>query len=376
MAMNKRTISIGRIFGIPIGLDESWFLVFVFYTWILAVSFYPAEFKNWPAAEYWIMGALTSILLFGCVVLHEVGHSLVAQRFEIKVRGITLFIFGGVSQIEGEPTSAKAEFWISITGPLVSLGLAIFFWLIQPVVANSAPLHAMVKYLALTNGGLALFNLIPGYPLDGGRIFRAVVWKITNSMQRATVIAAEVGRFIGFLFILLGVWQTFRGDFIDGLWIAFIGWFLESTALSQLQQQTAHDMLAGHKVSEAMRQGYASVRDDETLQQVIDEQILGNSQRCFIVERENTAIGLLTLHKVKEVPREQWATTKVGQVMIPMKDVKVVRSDSELSAALEEMDRDGVNQLPVMDDGHCTGMLSREDLIGILRTRRELSHAG
>jgi Zn-dependent protease len=376
MAMNKRTISIGRIFGIPIGLDESWFLVFVFYTWILAVSFYPAEFKNWPAAEYWIMGALTSVLLFGCVVLHEVGHSLVAQRFNIKVRGITLFIFGGVSQIEGEPASAKAEFWISIAGPLVSFGLAIFFWLLQPVVSNATSLLAMFKYLALTNGVLALFNLIPGYPLDGGRIFRAVVWRITNSMQRATIVAAEVGRFIGFLFILFGVWQTFRGDFIDGLWIAFIGWFLESTALSQLQQQTVHDMLAGHKVSEAMRQGYASVRDDDSLQHVIDEQILGHSQRCFIVERENNAIGLLTLHKVKEVPRGEWATTKVGQVMIPMKDVKCVRSDSELSGALEEIDRDGVNQLPVMDNGHCVGMLRRDDVISILRTRRELSHAG
>jgi predicted transcriptional regulator len=291
--------------------------------------------------------------------------------YKIPVRRITLFIFGGVAEIGAEPPSAKAEFWIAIAGPLVSFGLAILFGLLQSVFATIAPLFAMVRYLALTNGSLAVFNMIPAFPLDGGRIFRAIVWKITHSMRRATMIAANLGRFIGFLFILFGVWRMFRGDIMDGLWIAFIGWFLESAAASQVQQQTAHDTLAGHKVSEVMRQGYARVSADESLDQVVDEHILSRGQRCFIVEQDHQAVGLLTLHMIKEVPRNEWGSTTAAQAMLPMSNVKRVQADAELWDALEKMDRDDVNQLPVMANGRCMGMLSRENIIGYLRTQRE-----
>ncbi len=369
--MNKNTISIGRIFGIPIGLDPSWFLVFVLVTWTLAISYYPVEFRNWPAAEYWIVSVATAILYFGSVLLHEVGHSVVAIHYKVPVRKITLFIFGGISEIGAEPPSAKAEFWIAIAGPAVSFLLAILFGVLQSVFAAVTPLFAMNKYLALTNGLLAVFNMIPGYPLDGGRVFRAIVWNFTGDLRRATIIAANVGRFFSFLFVLFGVWLMLRGDVIDGLWTAFIGWFLESAASSQVQQQTVRDMLTGHKVSEVMSQGYASVPADECLQQVVDENILSHGRRSFIVERNHAAIGLLTLHTIKETPRNEWATTLASQVMVPMNDVKYTRPDSELWDALEEMDRDGVNQLPVMIDGECTGMIRRDDLLGFFRTHRE-----
>ncbi len=370
--MNKNTISIGRIFGIPIGLDPSWFLVFVLVTWTLAVGYYPVEFKNWPVAEYWLVGIATALLYFASVLLHEVGHSVVAIHYKVPVRRITLFIFGGISEIGAEPPSAKAEFWIAIAGPAVSFLLAILSGLLQSVFTAVTPLFAMFKYLALTNGLLAVFNMIPGYPLDGGRVFRAIVWNFTHDLRRATIIAANVGRFFSFLFVLFGVWLMLRGDVIDGLWTAFIGWFLESAASSQVQKQTVHDMLTGHKVSEVMSQGYASVPADECLQQVVDENILSHGRRSFIVEQDHRATGLLTLHRVKEIPRNEWATTTAGQAMVPMSAVKRVRPDSEMWDALEEMDRDGVNQLPVMIDGQCTGMLSREDLLGFIRTKREL----
>lgn len=367
--MNKHTLSIGRIFGIPIGVDTSWLLAFVLFTWTLAVSYYPSEFRNWPVAEYWIAGAATTILFFGCVLLHELGHSVVALHYKIPVRSITLFIFGGVAEIGAEPPSAKAEFWIAIAGPLVSFALAILFGLLQSASSTVQLLFAMDKYLAIENGALAVFNLIPAFPLDGGRIFRATVWKITNSWRRATIVAANLGRFIGFLFILLGVWITYRSEFINGLWIAFIGWFLESAASSQLHQLTAHDMLAGHKVSEVMSQGYASVPTDASLQDVVYEQIVSRGQHCVIVERDSKAVGILTLEMIKEIPRDEWATTSAAQVMLPMSEVKRVPPDTELWDAMEEMDRDGVNQLPVMTDGRCMGMLSRENLTGYLRTQ-------
>ena len=176
--MNRHTIPLGRILGIPIGLDYSWFLIFGLITWTMAVGYYPAEFKNWPAVQYWIMGAATAIMLFVSVLLHELGHSTVAMSYKIRVRSITLLIFGGISRIEAEPPSATAQFWISIAGPAVSFALAGLFFLLQPVFKNVAPLLALGKYLVYINIVLGLFNLIPGFPLDGGGVFRAVVWGI------------------------------------------------------------------------------------------------------------------------------------------------------------------------------------------------------
>ena len=205
-------VALGSIMGIPISLDYSWFLIFALLTWILGSSYYPAEFKNWPPLLYWVTGAATAILLFASVLLHELGHSYVALRFGMTVRSITLFIFGGVAQIGSEPPSAKAEFQIAMAGPAVSLALAGGFWVVQPALAGVEPLWGMAKYLAFINLALALFNLIPGFPLDGGRVLRAVIWGATKNLRQATLIAANAGRFFGFLFILAGVWRMFAGD--------------------------------------------------------------------------------------------------------------------------------------------------------------------
>ena len=196
--MTRQKVPLGRILGIPIGLDYSWFLIFALLTWMLGGSYYPAEFKNWPPLLYWFMGAVTAIMLFASVLLHELGHSVVAIRYKIPVRSITLFIFGGVAQIGAEPPSAIAEFWIAIAGPIVSLSLAVLFSVLKPVTTGIEPLLGLVKYLAYINFALVLFNLIPGYPLDGGRVFRAIVWAVTKNMRRATLMAANVGRVFWF----------------------------------------------------------------------------------------------------------------------------------------------------------------------------------
>jgi len=243
--VNRHAITLGRILGIPIGLDYSWFLIFVLITVTLATLYYPAEFQNWAESLYWIAGAVTAIMLFVSVLLHELGHAAVALRYKIPVRGITLFIFGGAAQIATEPPSAGAEFWIAIAGPIVSLALAILYRLMQPIFGADAPLSALVKYLAYINGTLALFNLIPGFPLDGGRVFRAIIWGVTHSLRRATLVAVRVGRFIAFLFIFVGAWQMLAGHLGNGLWIACVGWFLASAVTSQVQQQPIRDVLAG-----------------------------------------------------------------------------------------------------------------------------------
>ena len=369
--MKQQTIPLGRILGIPLGLSYSWFLMFVLLTWTLATSYYPAEFPHWPLAQYWLLGAVTAILLFASVVLHELGHSVVARHYQIPVRRITLFVFGGVAELGAEPPSATAEFWIAIAGPVVSLGLAVFFGLIEPLVAALTPLLALAKYLALINGSLALFNLIPGFPLDGGRVFRAIVWGATHDLGRATRIAANLGRLAAYGFIVVGVVQILNGNF-GGLWIAFIGWFLESAASAQLLHQRVQELLAGHRVAEAMSRGYTAIAADVMVQQVVDEYILGRGQLCFVVEQDGTIAGLLTLHHIKAIPRAVWPATTAAQAMLPIERVHWVRPDVELWAALEAMDRDGVNQLPVLAGNQLLGMLSRENIIGFLRTLQQV----
>jgi Zn-dependent protease len=370
--MFRHTIPIGRILGIPIDVDYSWFLVFGLLTWILAVSYYPVELKGGTVLEFWLMGAATAILFFVSIVLHELAHSAVALHYKIPVHRITLFIFGGVSQIADEPPNATAEFFVAIIGPLASFALAAIFFSLQPLLVHIGPALAVAKYLALINGVLGLFNLIPGFPLDGGRVFRAIVWGWINDFRRATIIAASVGRFFGFFFIMVGVWIALKGNFFNGLWIAFIGWFLESAAGAQIQQQLVQDLLVGHKVSEAIGNGCFRVPADTTLQTLIDQEILRHGRRCFLVTRSDRVIGLLTLHSIKEIPQASWATTTAAEAMIPVDKLSTVAPNAELWSALEQMGRDGMNQMPVMQGDEFIGMLSRDDVVHYLQTLQQL----
>ena len=373
--MKKQHISLGRIFGIPIGLDISWFLIFALITWSLATSYFPQGFKGWPVAEYWIMAAVTAILFFVSVLLHELGHSVIALRYKIPVRSITLFIFGGIAQIASEPPSASAEFWIAIAGPLVSFLLAGFFGLLQIVSSKLVPILALAQYLAYINGALGLFNLIPGFPLDGGRVFRAFVWGVIHNFQRATRIAATLGRAIAFLFIAWGVWQIFIGNLSNGLWIAFIGWFLESAASAQLAQQNLHALLEGHTVAQAMSQNYALIPGDMSLQQLADEHILGSGRRFFVVEQAGLPVGLLTLSNLNKVPRQEWAGTSAARAMTPVAQFHLLRTDTGLAEALEDMNMEGINQLPVVTGGQVQGILTREGVVNFLHTLQSLHHS-
>lgn len=368
----RNTISLGRIFGIPIGLDISWFLIFGLLTWLLAANYFPGEFDDWPVAQYWIVSVVTAILFFASVLLHELGHSLVAMRYKITVNRITLFIFGGVAEIGAEPPSPAAEFWIAVAGPAVSLALAGMFFVLQIMLSAFAPLFALLKYLAFINAILAGFNMIPGFPLDGGRVLRAILWAVTASLRRATLIATTIGRVIAFGFIGFGVLQVFSGNFANGLWIAFIGWFLENAASSEMQVQMVRGLLAGHQVSQAMTREFPAIPEDTRLQTLVDDHILGGGRRSFAVERSGEVVGLLTLHHIREVPRERWAETRVSEAMTSLENCRCVGPQTTLWAALKEMDRDGVNQMPVMDNGHMVGMLSREDVISFMRTVNEL----
>ena len=374
--MFRHAIHMGRIFGISVDLDYSWFLIFGLLTWVLAVSYYPTEFKHWSVAEYWLMAALTVLMFFVSVLLHELGHSVVAKRYGIPVPRITLFIFGGVSEIATEPPNPSVEFWIAAAGPIVSFALALTFWELRPFLVADGPLLALAEYLAVLNFVLAGFNLVPGLPLDGGRIFRSVLWAITGNFRRSSAIATVTGRFLGFSFIFVGVWQALAGRIFNGLWIAFIGWFLESAAASQDQLQVVKDLLGGHRVSEVMNRDFPRISGDVTLQELVDKDVLAQGRRCFVVSNGEGSAGLVTLSTIKEVPRSAWPKITASRVMIPLGKAISIQPAAELWTALEKMGRDGVNQLPVLNGGggsRIVGMLSRDDLVHYLRVLQALA---
>jgi Zn-dependent protease len=373
MNKTRHSVPLGSLFGIPIDLDFSWFLIFGLLTWMLAVGYFPQKFKGGSLAEYWILGAVSAVMLFVCVLLHELGHSLVAQRYNVSVGRITMFIFGGVSQITAEPPSASAEFWISIAGPAVSFALALFFSAVRPFVVGYMPLLAMVTYLALLNLILGMFNLLPGFPLDGGRVLRAAVWGATRDFRRATLVAANTGRFFGYFMIFSGLFLVLHGDVFDGIWIAFIGWFLESAASSQVQQTMVRGLLVGHKVGEVMKRDFEPLPADLTLEELVQKHVLAGGRRAFIISRSGRPVGLLTLSTLREVPRPKWATTTAGEAMVPMERLISIGAKAELWTALEKMGRDGVNQLPVVDDGTIIGLLARDDVVDYLRVLQQLS---
>lgn len=371
--MRRQGIPLGQVLGIPLDIDYSWFLVFGLITWSLAAGYFPSQYSGWPASVYWITGLVTSLLFFASVVAHELGHAVVARRFKIPVQGITLFVFGGVAQIGEEPPSPGAEFWMAVAGPAVSAALVAAFSALRAGVPATIPLHALATYLAYMNGMLALFNLIPGYPLDGGRILRAAVWEVTHNLRRATQIAAGVGRFIAYAFIAVGVWQVMTGPLFNGLWLAFIGWFLAGAAARAEQHVVTRDILAGHRVRDLMTGAYPILSPDATLDAVVHNYILATGRQDIPVVRGGQLVGLVTLAEITAVPRANWATTPVAAVMSPRDQVRTVAPNDELAEAFEAMNRERRPVVPVVETHTFVGVISRSRIVALLRTQEAVA---
>jgi len=371
-------VQLGRVFGIRIGLHYSWFLIAILIVFSLSGQFATVH-RDWSPGVVWGTAILTALLFFICIVLHELGHSVVAQSRGIRVPSIVLFALGGVSQMERESPDAKTEFWMALAGPLVSfvlgllcLGSAHAMGWAGPTSSAASPLVAMLGWLAYINFMLGAFNLVPAYPLDGGRVFRAAAWWVTHSIERATRIASFVGQVFGFLFILAGLWQFFHGQGFGGLWIAFIGWFLLDAARSSRVQVEVMHALAGIKVRDVMERNCAVIDATTNLQTLVDEHLLRTGQRCFIVQKGGHIDGLITPADISRVERRMWPLTTVEQAMRPLAQLQVVSPDAPVVQALETMARENINQLPVASSGHLEGVLSRAHLLEILRTRAQL----
>jgi Zn-dependent protease len=369
----KASITLGQIWGIPIGINISWFLVFGLITISLSTGYFPTTYPQLSNTSTLVLGFLTSLLFFGSVLAHELGHSFVALREKLPVKGITLFIFGGIAQIGQEPRSPGAEFRIAIAGPLTSIGLAALFgglWFAsQDIVALAAP----SLYLARLNLILAVFNMIPGFPLDGGRVLRALVWWWTKNYTRATQIAAAGGQIVAFGFIGLGLFNMLAGRFGDGLWLAFIGWFLRNAAASATYQMNVQEKLRGLTVAQAMSRDCARVNGLTTLHQLVQERVLTSGQNCFfVVDYLGQTRGVLSLQDITRVPQSKWRFTTAEQVMKPVGRHLQFDLDMDLLAALQSMDEADVAEAPVVDQDQPVGLLSRDQILRYLRLRTEL----
>ena len=365
-------LTIARIWGIPISVHASWLLVFALVVASLAAGYFPAQHPEWGAPTRWVLGALTSLLFFASVLVHELGHSRVALRYGIPIRGITLFVFGGVAQIGREPGSPGVEFRIAIAGPLTSLALAALFGGVGTVGGNAPLVSVPALWLARINLAVALFNLLPGFPLDGGRVLRAAVWAWTGSFDRANRTAAAAGEVLALALIGVGTFRAIGGDVAGGIWMALIGWFLHSAVVAGRAEAALRDLLRGATVSQAMAREWPSIAPGLTLERLVSEEVLGAGRRCFIVAEDGKLRGLLTLHEVKGVPRDRWDRVTVDEVMQPAQALATVAPGENLLKALEEMDDANVAQLPVVDDGQWLGMLDRERILDYMRVRAEL----
>jgi len=357
-----------KVFGFDIRAHFSWVFIFLLIAWSVATRVLPAEFPGWTPGTYWTVGVISSLLLFVCVLIHELSHSIVARSRGHQVRSITLFFLGGVSEIEDESDTAGEEFWISVVGPLTSLALAAFFWLIlaMPIAGEGSAVRAMAWYLAIINLMLGVFNLIPAYPMDGGRVLKSLVWRATGSQVRATATAATTGMLLGFAMIGLGILLAFYGNLISGLWLVFIGWFIQSTASASRRQQVTSNVLRGRTVREAMDEKPVMVEPGLTVQELMDRYIMLEFQRAYLVSLGANFQGLVSITDVKRVDPEQRSSKFITEIMTRSAGVVSVTPEEPLEAALQKLVANDLNQLVVLQEGRAVGLLSRGDVLRVM----------
>jgi Zn-dependent protease len=384
--------NLGKIFGIQVRLHYTWFIIFFLVTFSLV-------HPNWSQPLSWVIGIITSLLFFASVLAHELAHSLVGRANGIPVKSITLFIFGGVAQMGKEATKASAELKMAAAGPACSLAIGVLFgtvwFFIQSATGSignlslfwqsvfglaETPVAEMAKglaWLAFVNGLLAIFNLIPGFPLDGGRVFRSILWRFSGDYKRSTQIATRLGQGVAYAFILGGILIMFLlGDWLSGLWLVLIGWFLQGTASMSYRQAQWREALHGLTASQLMTADYITVPPNITIKELVQEHALPKGHHLFLVTEGERLKGILTMQNIKSVPQSKWDTTQVEKIMVPASRLKVASPDQDGLSVAEQMDENEINQIPVASEGRVIGLVTRDNLLRFLRTRAELGIKG
>lgn len=375
--MFSKSIKLFKIFDIQVEVHPSWFIIFLLIAWTLATAYFPYAYKGLSTLTYWIMGIITAILIFVSVVLHELSHSIVAKKNGLPIRKITLFIFGGVAHMSTEAPNAKTEFKMAIAGPICSLTLCAIFWIGGYLINQFnmwIPIYPVVERLAIVNGVLAGFNLVPGFPLDGGRVLRAIIWNYTNNLKKATLIVSRIGK--GFAFFLVGVGflsMLFAGDFIGGLWLIFIGFFLHQAASMGYRQVSLKSALSGVLVKDIMKKEVISVDENITLEELVNECFFKYRYRSFPVVTDGKVVGNITLNRLKQIEKERWPEIKVKEVM--NKDIEPITaypSQEAFTVLSKIMQEEGGIILVINEEKELIGVLTHRDVMQVLRLKTDL----
>lgn len=371
--MFGRRIHLFTVYGFKIRLDASWFILAVLVTWSLATGFFPVVVPNLSPTAYWLLGAGGALGLFTSIVVHELSHAVVARRNQIPMRGITLFIFGGVAEMDAEPPSAGAEFRMAAAGPLASFAIGAVLFLTQTVVRLPVPVAALVGYLGTINVVLAIFNLVPAFPLDGGRILRAALWHRWRNLRRATRVASTVGNTFGLLLIVGGIYLVVaRGEFIGGMWLALIGMFVRNAATASYQRVLLRRALEGEPVRAFTRGNPVSVPSWLSVQSLVDDVIYRHHHKFYPVVDDGRLTGCVSIDDVTAIPREDWRHRRVADIARVCSVENTIHPDADALDALHAMRRGGRSRMIVAEDGNLVGILSIKDLLEFFALKAEL----
>ena len=373
--MFGRGVTLFRLFGFEVKVDFSWLIIATLITWSLARSVFPAYFGSLTSATYWAMGVVGAAGLFLSVIIHEFSHSLVARRFGLSMKGITLFIFGGVAEMAGEPPNARAEFFMAIAGPAASVVLSgiIYGVTVLGGVANwPSPVIGVLSYLWVINLVLAAFNLVPAFPLDGGRVLRSLLWGYSKRLTWATRIASRIGSGFGFLLMLLGVLFFIRGDLVGGIWWFLIGMFVRSASTGSYQQLLTKQVLAGHPVRQFMQENPIAVPYQISIEQLVEDYVYKHHFKMFPVLEGERLVGCITTRQIKELPRSEWNQHTVKELSSGCSKENTISPDADATEALSQMHRTHNSRLMVVEGDRLVGIIALKDLLEFLSLKVDL----
>jgi len=368
----KGSLRIARIAGIDIGIHYTWIIIFFLIVWSLAAGYFPAEYPGWEDLVYWATAVVAALLLFVSVLIHEMAHSLVARSRGVPVKSITLFLLGGLSNLESEPEKPGVEFAIAIAGPLASVALAGLFWALDLTgLAAAGPAKATIVYMIEINVLLAAFNILPGFPLDGGRVLRAIIWGTTSDLRRATNIAAAIGQVFGWIMIVGGALWVLADNIMGGVWLVFIGWFLNSAAESSRREVELRAIWLNVRVMSIMNDRPETIEGNSNVEALVNDIYVKKGTRAAAVVEGGRLLGIVTLADIKKLAPGEWRTTPVSSIMTPQ-PLKTITPGDNMKTAVHLMAENGFNQLPVVVEERLVGMLNRADIIKYVQVHHEL----
>ena len=373
--MFGKRINLFKLLGFEVRIDLSWIIIVILIAWSLSTGIFPFHYKGLSKNTYWAMGILGTIGLFLSIIFHELCHSLVARRYGMPMKGITLFIFGGVAEMADEPPRAVAEFLMAAAGPLSSMLMALFFYGIHQLGTLAGlpkSVNGIFAYLYYINGLLALFNMIPAFPLDGGRILRSILWGIKKNIRWATRISSRIGVFFGIVMITLGFLQVLYGNFIGGMWWFLIGMFLQTAARASYQQLTTRKGLEGEPIRRFMGPDPVSVPSNISVEKLVEDYIYRYHYKMFPVLKDGDLYGCVTTREVKAVPRGQWEQKKVEDIATECSPENIIGPQEDAIKAISIMNQTGASRLMVVEDGKLVGIIALKDMLQFLALKVEL----